>query len=85
MTNRAPSVPPYQDISHLTQNLCISEPTVNAWVKQGILPPPRNKGGKRLWKWTEVERYLDGQEGGGLNQEMEDIRNETKRQASPAR
>ena len=78
-------VPPYQDIAHLTENLCISESTVDSWVKQGILPPPRNKGGKRLWKWTEVEQYLDGVEGVGLHQEMEDIRNETKRQASPAR
>lgn len=78
-------IPPYQDIAHLTENLCISEPTVNAWVKQGILPPPRNKGGKRLWKWAEVEQYLDGSEGRGLDRELEEIRNETKRQAGLAR
>lgn len=78
-------VPPYQDISHLSANLCLSERTVENWVKQGFLPPPKNKGGKRLWKWTEVEQYLDGSDGQGLNQEIEDIRNETKRQASNAR
>lgn len=80
-----PAIPPYQDISHLSANLCLSARTVEMWVKQGLLPPPKNKGGKRLWKWTEVEQYLDGPEGHGLNQEIEDIRNETKRQASHAR
>jgi DNA-binding transcriptional MerR regulator len=78
------NIPPYQDIARLSTNLCLSERTVENWVKQGLLPPPKNKGGKRLWKWTEVERYLDGSEGQGLNQEIEEIRNETRRQASRA-
>lgn len=80
-----PSPPSYLDIRRLTNEISISESTVEAWVKQGLLPPPKNKGGKRLWKWTEVERYLDGSEGKGLDQELEDIRNETKRQAGLAR
>jgi predicted DNA-binding transcriptional regulator AlpA len=54
-------LPPWQDIAHLTHNLCISERTVDAWVKQGFLPPPRLIGGKRLWKWKDVERYLEGE------------------------
>lgn len=74
-------IPPYQDISRLTENLCISERTVENWVRQGILPPAKNKGGKRLWKWSEVEAYLDGA-GEGIHAELEDIRNETKREAS---
>jgi hypothetical protein len=84
MNDMTTRIPPYQDISHLSENLCLSTRTVEIWVKQGLLPPPKNKGGKRLWKWTEVERYLDGSEGQGLNQEIEDIRNETRRQASRA-
>jgi predicted site-specific integrase-resolvase len=52
-------VAPWQDISTLCRNICVSENTVDAWVKQGLLPPPRRRGGKRLWKWSEVERYLE--------------------------
>lgn len=78
-------IPPYQDIATLTENLCISERTVDVWVKQGLLPPPVTKGGKRLWKWSQVEQYLDGPSVAGPEAELEDIRNETRRQASNAR
>lgn len=78
-------VPPYQDISTLTGNLCISERTVSMWVKQGLLPPPVTRGTKRLWKWSQVEKYLDGPEMAGPEAELEDIRNETRRQAGIAR
>jgi hypothetical protein len=78
-------IPPYQDISTLTANLCISERTVDVWVKQGLLPPPVTRGTKRLWKWSQVEQYLDGPGGNGPEAELEDIRNETRRQASGAR
>jgi hypothetical protein len=37
-------IPPYQDIATLTENLCISERTVDVWVKQGLLPPPVTRG-----------------------------------------
>lgn len=77
-------IPPYQDIATLTENLCISERTVDVWVKQGLLPPPVTRGTKRLWKWSQVEQYLDGS-GAGPEAELEDIRNETRRQASNAR
>ncbi len=76
-------IPPYQDIATLTENLCISERTVDVWVKQGLLPPPVTRGTKRLWKWSQVEQYLDAP--AGPESELEDIRNETRRQASNAR
>jgi excisionase family DNA binding protein len=53
------TVPAYLDIDRMCTELCISERTVDAWVRQGVLPSPRMRGGKRLWKWIEVERYLD--------------------------
>jgi predicted site-specific integrase-resolvase len=53
------AVPAYLDIGRLCEELSISERTADAWVRQGILPAPRARGGKRLWKWTEVESYLD--------------------------
>lgn len=68
-------IPAYLDIGRLCQELCVSERTVDAWVKQGTLPPPRQKGGKRLWKWKEVERYLDGDEPAT---EADEVRNATK-------
>lgn len=78
-------IPPYQDIATLTENLCISERTVDVWVKQGLLPPPVTRKGKRLWKWSQVEQYLDGPSVAGPEGELEEIRNETRRQASNAR
>jgi hypothetical protein len=78
-------IPPYQDIGTLTANLCISERTVDVWVKQGLLPPPVTRGTKRLWKWSQVEQYLDGPSVAGPDAELEEIRNETRRQASNTR
>ena len=81
MTAReAKPCPPYQDIAHLTANLCISDRTVDAWVKDGLLPRPRLIGGKRLWKWTEVQRYIDGDEDAisSADTEAERIRNATR-------
>ena len=54
------TIPAYVDIARLCAELCISERTVEAHVKQGLLPSPRMLGGKRLWKWKEVEAMLDG-------------------------
>lgn len=52
--------PPWQDVSTLCAHLCISPNTVDAWVKQGWLPAPRNVGGKRLWRWADVDKRLAG-------------------------
>jgi predicted site-specific integrase-resolvase len=53
-------IPPYQDAETLADHLCISVRTIDEWTKIGRLPPPRVRVGKRLWKWKDVERYLDG-------------------------
>lgn len=53
------NVPPWQDAPTLCASICISPGTLDNWVGQGLLPPPRKIGGKRLWKWLEVERYLE--------------------------
>jgi hypothetical protein len=37
----------------------VSDRTVDAWVRQGLLPPPRLRGGKLMWRWSEVDQYLD--------------------------
>lgn len=80
-----PYPPPWMDSPTLAAHICVSAATVDNWVRQGILPPPRKRGGKLMWKWAEVDRYLtDGSVGGSPDAEAEEIRNGTKR-ASEAR
>jgi predicted DNA-binding transcriptional regulator AlpA len=55
-----PYPPPFQDLRTLAEHICASESTIESWVRQGIFPAPRKIGGKRLWRWKEVERYLAG-------------------------
>jgi predicted site-specific integrase-resolvase len=43
-------IPPWQDLQTLCANICVSATTVENWVAQGILPPPRKRGGKLMWK-----------------------------------
>jgi len=83
-----PYPPPYQDIDVLCEHLSISPSTVEAWMRLGKLPPPKIRDGKRLWKWIEVERSLDGwdertQQSAGSQAER--IRNATRRIAAENR
>jgi predicted DNA-binding transcriptional regulator AlpA len=72
-------VPPWQDKATLCMCLCISENTVDTWVRQGLLPPPRKRGGKLMWKWSEVEKYLEGEDTQSPEELAERIRNATRR------
>ena len=47
--------PPYQDAATLAQHLCLSVDTIEKWIAAGKLPRPIDTGGKRLWKWKDVE------------------------------
>jgi hypothetical protein len=81
-------VPAYVDITRLCRDLCLYERTVEAWMRIGKLPSPKVSDGKRLWKWIEVERTLDGwnqkaQESGGSLAEK--IRDATRRIAAEGR
>jgi len=51
-------IPPFQDLATLSAHICTGESTIENWVKMGIFPPPVKKGGKRLWSWEEVKRWL---------------------------
>lgn len=53
-----PYPPPFQDLRTLAEHLCAAESTVENWVKLGLLPAPRKVGGKRMWRWKEVEHHL---------------------------
>lgn len=63
MSDTLPYPPPWQDAPTLCKHLCISDSTLDNWVRQAILPPARQRGGKRMWKWAEVERCMEGDAG----------------------
>lgn len=58
MTDRPNHIPPWQDTATLAYNLSIHPNTVDNWVKSGDLPPPRRRGGKLMWKWSEVDAWM---------------------------
>jgi hypothetical protein len=60
MTKPLPYPPPFQDLATLAQHICAGETTIENWVKMGIFPPARMQGGKRLWRWKDVEAHLAG-------------------------
>lgn len=63
----------------LCAHICASPNTVDKWVSLGILPPPRKKGGKLMWRWAEVDAYLARE--GTIDVEADRIRDATRRAA----
>ena len=79
-------IPPWQDVTTLCRHICASPTTIDNWVAQGILPPPRKRGGKLMWKWSEVdERLTMGKVGTSPDAKAEEIRNGTRAEAAAAR
>ena len=52
--------PAYPDKAALAAELCISESTVDDWVRRGSLPPPIRFGGSIRWCWADVVARLSG-------------------------
>jgi predicted site-specific integrase-resolvase len=77
-------IPPWQDMPTLCRHICITPTTVDTWVAQGILPPPRKRGGKLMWKWSEVDEKLTIG-GASPDSTAERIRDATRRAASESR
>jgi predicted DNA-binding transcriptional regulator AlpA len=75
--------PPWMDMVTLCKHTCLSSATVDNWVAQGILPAPRKRGGKLMWKWAEVDQFLDnGGAGGSPDALAERIKNGTRQEAT---
>lgn len=78
-----PYPPPYQDLATLSEHLCVTEHTIETWVKLGRFPhPKRIAGGKRLWSWKEVERFMEMDTiggGGDGGRQQGDIREAARR------
>lgn len=64
----------------LCEHISVSANTVDNWVARGILPAPRKRGGKLMWKWVEVDEYLsEGRAGSNPDSQAERIKNGTRR------
>ena len=86
MSDRLPYPPPWQDMPTLCVHICVSSTTVENWVAQGILPAPRKRGGKLMWKWSEVDAYLtNGRPDGSPESDAERIRRGTREAAAESR
>jgi predicted DNA-binding transcriptional regulator AlpA len=80
-----PYPPPFQDLATLSAHICVGESTIEHWVKLGHFPPPRKVGGKRLWRWKDVERHLVVTSGDGAaspDEVLERIKNATRAAAA---
>lgn len=71
-------IPPWQDMETLCRNTCLSRRTVDKWVLEGVIPAPRKRGGKLMWKWSEVDEMLTAG-GQSLDAEAERIRDASRR------
>jgi len=72
--------PPFQDLKTLAAHVSMSEHTIENLVKQGTFPAPRkNKCGKRLWVWKEVEAWLAAPDDDAPANELDRIREATRR------
>jgi hypothetical protein len=78
--DKLPYPPPWQDIGTLARHVSICPNTVDNWVTQGILPPPRKRGGKLMWKWEEVDAWLSKGGQDGPPSTATEVRNAVKRE-----
>jgi predicted site-specific integrase-resolvase len=62
MTKALPYPPPWQDSVTLAAHISVSVSTLENWVTAGIIPPPRKRGGKLMWKWDEVDKQIGRQQ-----------------------
>ena len=70
-------IPPWQDMTTLCKHISCAPGTVENWVAEGILPPPRKRGRELMWKWSEVDDYLT--HGGPEAADIDRIREATRR------
>lgn len=70
--------PPWMDMNTLCAHICVAPNTVDNWVADGILPPPRKRGRKLMWKWKEVDEWLTEGRDGAPDAQAERIRRATQ-------
>jgi predicted DNA-binding transcriptional regulator AlpA len=75
--------PPFQDLRTLSEHICVGESTIERWVSLNMFPAPHRIGGKRLWRWKEVEKHLAARKANDAasaerDRQAEDITNATR-------
>ena len=53
-------VPAYLCKQSACRELDMSDDTFDKYVREGILPQPKRRGGLKRWKWSEIVAALDG-------------------------
>ena len=70
-------MPPWVDMDPLCWAICASPNSVENYVAQGKLPPPRKLGAKRMWRWKEVDEWMTN---GPPNDRIESISDAVRRE-----
>jgi hypothetical protein len=75
-------IPAWVDKARLCIEVSMHEDTVDALIREGKLPPGKKIRGKYLWRWADVDKWLD--QGGPTPQnspsaDAERIRDATRR------
>jgi predicted DNA-binding transcriptional regulator AlpA len=61
MGERAPSaIPAYVSRQRAAHELDMSPDTFDDYVRKGVLPQPKRRGGLTRWKWAEINAALEG-------------------------
>jgi hypothetical protein len=79
MSKPLPYPPPWQDSVTLAAHISVSVSTLENWVSAGIIPPPRKRGGKLMWKWSEVDKQLS-EGNNGIPNDATGIRDAVRRE-----
>ena len=53
-------VPEYVTRQRAAAELCMSDDTFDKYVREGVLPSPKRRGGLMRWKWSEIVSLFDG-------------------------
>lgn len=53
-------IPAYLSRHRAAQMLDMSPDTFDAYVRKGVLPPPKRRGKLTRWKWAEIQDAIDG-------------------------
>ena len=74
MTKPLPYPPPWQNIEEVSANIGFSRRTILYWVDRGLFPEGRKIRGKRRWRWSEVDAWMNrnGQNPPSLSTEVTD-------------
>lgn len=76
-------VPAWVDKATLCRETCHSDRGIDLWVQQGVIPPGRMRGGKLMWRWSEVDGWLDrgSPEGQSVEDQIRQRARDVRRQA----